>query len=392
MNKSGTHKKILISISTLEVGGAQNFALKLASILSENSQTEVYFFVWNGDKVETQMLNTLLSKKVRYYDLNRFHLINYLGWKLNALEESSGKSPSIRQKMIGLLFKYIIWKHRVDVVHSFLYPSDLNCAKHLHSSVPLVVTEEGDYLLRMRKGEEIDEIVIGRVNSWVAVSEFAKRRLASYLALDPKRIKLIYNGLPFVPVKNEEQKDKDSFVVGMVARGHQSKGWEALILAFLGAKKRVQRQMKLVLVGEGTFLDQLAKTYGDQEGIVFTGYSSNPGLYIAGFDIGVLPSFFEGETFGISVLEYLSNGKPVIVTDWGGLPEVMQDGEHHAGYVVGFHDDGKPNIGEIEDAIVKMASDPEVYADLRRNIDKVISRFDWKLISAEYQETYQKLI
>jgi len=94
----------------------------------------------------------------------------------------------------------------------------------------------------------------------------------------------------------------------------------------------------------------------------------------------------------MSVLEYLSNGKPVIVTDWGGLPEVMQDGEHHAGYVVGFHDDGKPNIGEIEDAIVKMASDPEVYADLRRNIDKVISRFDWKLISAEYQETYQKLI
>ncbi|MFT3886350.1 MAG: glycosyltransferase family 4 protein [Flavobacteriales bacterium] len=58
--------------------------------------------------------------------------------------------------------------------------------------------------------------------------------------------------------------------------------------------------------------------------------------HFAGCDIFCFPSYFEAETFGIVLVEAMMFAKPVVTTDWRGIPSVVIDGRN--GYVVPPHD------------------------------------------------------
>jgi glycosyltransferase involved in cell wall biosynthesis len=66
-----------------------------------------------------------------------------------------------------------------------------------------------------------------------------------------------------------------------------------------------------------------AVEFGIQDRIIFTGYRDDVSQILGETDIFVLPSLFEA--FPRSVIEAMSSGKPVIVTDVGGCREAVED-------------------------------------------------------------------
>jgi N-acetyl-alpha-D-glucosaminyl L-malate synthase BshA len=84
----------------------------------------------------------------------------------------------------------------------------------------------------------------------------------------------------------------------------------------------------LVMVGDGPErygAEQEAKELGVDRHVQFLGKIDSVAPLLAAADIFLLPS--NAESFGLSALEALASGTPVIGTNVGGLPEVVRDGE-----------------------------------------------------------------
>jgi len=156
---------------------------------------------------------------------------------------------------------------------------------------------------------------------------------------------------------------KDERVLLMVARMDPIKAHDVAIKAL----SRVKQDVKLVIVGDGSFsssakgglahskgaswrasLEKLAKELHVEDRVVFTGYLGKRELEAAYAlsSVVLLTSKIEG--FGITVLEAWVNKKPVIVSDGAGVSELVVDGSN--GYVFPSGDD-KALAQKIEQAL-----------------------------------------
>ncbi len=119
-------------------------------------------------------------------------------------------------------------------------------------------------------------------------------------------------------------------MVGTVANFYKTKGLEYLIEAIkiLGAEHKIQ-DVAFVIIGDGTEREKLEtqiKGSGIKNKIFLTGRLPNARKYLAAFDIFVLPSIKEG--FPWALLEAMTAKLPVIVTNVGAAPEIIEDGKN----------------------------------------------------------------
>jgi len=117
-------------------------------------------------------------------------------------------------------------------------------------------------------------------------------------------------------------------VLGVVARLEPEKGHRYLVEA-MPAILRVAAEAWLVIVGEGS-LDATLRAQAAtlpppaRDRIVFTGRREDVAAITAEIDVAVLPSLREAQ--GISILEAMARGRPVVASAVGGIPEVLTDG------------------------------------------------------------------
>lgn len=91
-------------------------------------------------------------------------------------------------------------------------------------------------------------------------------------------------------------------------------------------KKLNDKRIKCVMIGDGPLnkdCKELIKIYGLQSNIDMIGFKENPFPYIKNSKIGLMPSKYEG--FGLTALESLILGKPVLNSGVGGLKEIFKD-------------------------------------------------------------------
>ncbi len=191
-------------------------------------------------------------------------------------------------------------------------------------------------------------------------------------------VSLIYNGVdlqryshqqPCCTLHDEYKIPEDAPIVGVVARLEAEKGHRTLLDAWpdvLAAQPRAW----LLIVGEGSERDALeaqAASLGITERVVFTGRREDVPAVTAALDVSVLPSYREAQ--GLSVLEAMALGRPVVASRVGGIPEMIEDGV--SGLLV------PPNDCEaLAAAIVRLLSDHPL-ADVigKRGHDLVHERF-----------------
>ena len=129
------------------------------------------------------------------------------------------------------------------------------------------------------------------------------------------------------------------------------------------------------VVGSGSqkkYLEDLVNTLGLVSDTLFTGYINQDEIhnYHNMFDIFVVPSV--KESFGVSALEASACGKPVIVSNVGGLPEVVEN--EKTGLIV-----EKQNSSLLAEAIEKLISNLKMREEFGNNgRQKVLREYDWQ--------------
>ena len=144
---------------------------------------------------------------------------------------------------------------------------------------------------------------------------------------------------------------------------------------------------RLVLVGDGPELPRAAELAAEldvRSQVVFTGQQAALETLLKVSDLFLLPSEFE--SFGLSALEALSCGVPVISTDTGGTAEVVEKG------VTGF----LAEVGDTDgmaDFAISLLGDPEKHRIFREAArTSVLERFREEDVVTRYERFYEELV
>jgi glycosyltransferase involved in cell wall biosynthesis len=184
------------------------------------------------------------------------------------------------------------------------------------------------------------DVISNSLTKVITVSDYLKMRVSTVYPSD--KIQTIYNGIDlknFLPNGTFHASRKtlgfseEDFVIAYSGRINQEKGISELIDALL--QLREIPQIKLMALGssffddakiENTFIRSLKEKAKDiEDRIVFTGFIPYKKVpeYLHLADIAVLPSMWE-EPFGLTIVEALAAGLPLITTRSGGIPEICE--------------------------------------------------------------------
>lgn len=222
----------------------------------------------------------------------------------------------------------------------------------------------------------------------IAVSKSTKKDLMDRMGIEEKRIKVVYEAVSddFLRTKAEMDLIKKhrlkKFILSDAIKNPR-KNLKHLLEAFIQVK---DKDLTLVLTGEPMWdkkqMFELINSSGVKDKITHLSYVSLAqlkGLYKNALT-ALFPSFYEG--FGLSVLEAMSSGCPVITTNVSSLPEV-------AGKAAILVDPQKDK--EIARAIDNVVSSKRKRESLRRAGLEQVKRFSWKKCAQETLEIYQSL-
>jgi N-acetyl-alpha-D-glucosaminyl L-malate synthase BshA len=146
------------------------------------------------------------------------------------------------------------------------------------------------------------------------------------------------------------------------------------------ARVRAAMPASLVMVGDGPdrlSAEEEARRLGVERDVHFLGRIENVAPLMAGADLFLLPS--ASESFGLSALEALASGVPVVASDVGGIPEAVRHGETGilcpVGDVDGMADAALSILG---DRARWNAMSEAAAADARRrfSLDAIVARYE----------------
>ena len=191
---------------------------------------------------------------------------------------------------------------------------------------------------------------------------------------------------------------KDEIVVGTVKKMDKKYGIEYLIRSFERTYRimseespEIAEKLYLELVGPGNQMEELellSKELGISERVRFIGrvFHKDVPKWLNRFDVYCAPSILDSESFGVAIIEASSCRRPVIVSDVGGLPEVVEDG------ITGFVVPAK-NIEALSDKMIVLLKDPALREKMGLAGERhVKEKYDWEKCVDLMEEVYQSIL
>ena len=181
--------------------------------------------------------------------------------------------------------------------------------------------------------------------------------------------------------------NSESFVISLVSRAIPEKGWEEAINIITNLRKISQRDVHLLLIGDGPECERLKEK--ESSYIHFLGFRSNVKDYFYSSDLAILPSKFKGESYPIVLIEALVSGIPVIASDIGEIRTMMtfDENDEVSGSIIKLKN-WKINEKEWCDEILRFVQDKNYYNSKKKISQLVAEKFSPQKISVEYEEVF----
>lgn len=199
-----------------------------------------------------------------------------------------------------------------------------------------------------------------KIDMFITPSNFYRNKLIQY-GFDEKKIEYIPNPLG-VNFSFQLNKTNDNYLL-YFGRLSREKGVDDLINSVL------ELDFNLIIVGTGPCEDYLKRISQKNDKIKFVGFKQGNELndYVKKAKCVVLPSkWYENGPY--SAMEAMGFGKPLIVSKYGGLPELVNDGEN--GYIYN-------ETNELKQCIVKMMNNPNYELMCEKSFEKAKALFDF---------------
>lgn len=260
-------------------------------------------------------------------------------------------------------------------------------------SIPVITTLHGTDITLVGKDKTFEPVVTFSMNesdALTAVSNNLREETYKYFAVE-KDIEVIYN---FVDLARFSKKPLDAFRKAIAPNGekiitHASnfrrvKRVQDVISIFAGISKSIP--CKLLMVGDGPDrpeAEEQCRMLQVCDNVRFLGKQQEMEEILAISDLFLLPS--EYESFGLSALEAMAAGVPVLSSNAGGLKEINL--HETTGYVA--------EVGDIHSMVqygVELLSDPALLEKLKKGAKNQASKFDIQTIVPQYEQLYAKFI
>lgn len=297
-----------------------------------------------------------------------------------------------------LLIAAAIKKEKLDIFHSPKHALPLayrgKCLITVHDLAvfkrPQLFSKKG-----VSQAKKALASTLKKCQKIIAVSQATKNDINEIFKIPKNKIEIINNGLDKifhrVPSEKETRKVLDKYKISgkyilFLGTLEPRRNIPRLLEAYLSLKQREPLDCKLVLAGKEGWLAsefrQMVSDFGLKEDVIFTGYVPPQELnsLLRKAEVFIFPSLCEG--FGMSVIEAMAAGLPVIASNVSSLPEVADK----AALFVNPYD-----IKGMAEAIRKLLKNKGLRKRLIEKGKKNSQRFNWQKCAHQTLAVYKKV-
>lgn len=361
--------------------------LKILHIDSERS--------WRGGQQQVFYLHEALIKQ-GYKSVLACNVSSELSKK--CLEKSL---PFLKVKMRGewdIFASYKLAnyckKNNINILqaHSAHALSIALIAKLFYSQVKLIGVRRVDFHIKKNFFSQL-KYNNTRIDKIVCISEFIKKILIED-GVEEEKLYTIRSGTDInkfskaessIELKRKLSIEEEDIVLGTVAAFAGHKDYPNLINAFKLISQQKQN-VKLCLIGDGPLKKNIENMVNElklNEDIIFCGFQEDVGQYLKMFDIFILSSKKEG--LGTSLIDALSIGLPIVASESGGIPEIIDNGNN--GILV-----EPKNSKRLAEAIINLIDDKEKRKGLSEKALKSVKQFSIETTVEKNIELYKYLL
>ena len=326
----------------------------------------------------------ILERNIYYHEVNvhDYPLFEYQPYEL-----------ALSSKMVNVTLKYKLDLLHVHyaIPHAYAAYMAKQILRDKNINIPVVTTLHGTDITLVGRNPSYQEAVNFSINHSDVVTSVSESLRSDTLELfDIKTpIQVIHNFVD-LSLYNRKPDCRNNFaaenqkIVCHISNFRPVKRIQDVVDVFYGIQKEVDSI--LLMIGDGPEKEKSrmqAQKLGIADRVKYLGKTSEIERVLCMSDLFLLPS--EKESFGLSALEAMAAGVPVISSNAGGIPEVNMNGE------TGFTAD----IGDVESMSkrgIELLSDEAKLEVFSNNARAQAERFSLNIIGPKYLEVYEEAL
>lgn len=362
-------KSILVDarwIRSLNIDGIGNFTLNVLIELTKNTQFD-FFIIINSQEIENLLQSKLQNIEINFIQHN--FDINSIKGSIKLLEIIKKIQPNVFFSPNISITGFLFIKNHYVVIHDLIPLKFPELFKNASLKFKLFYATKVFQKLSILTCKKV-----------IAVSQNTKKDVKKILKIKEEKIKVITEGVAhFETELNKEILSKKFNIANeyllFVGRHEKYKNIDKVINAYLNLPENIKENLSLVIIGKSNNLvTPDLKKLGNNNKIIFLESLSPEDLSLFYKSAKILVHLSEYEGFGLTVLEAMSYGIPVIASNISSIPEVVED----SSFLVDIN-----NEKEIIDKITILINDIELYKKISKSVKERSKIFTWKKTSEQ---------